>query len=123
MKRTVSAFLVIVLMLLTVAGCANREAPFLGKWSYEVNGESLGMYYIFEEKGVLKAQTLIGEQTGKPVLDYGSYKVIDDDTIVLTDTMGVKNEYTYLFEKDGTNLTMSDAEYIMSFTKVTEPEK
>ncbi len=123
MKRAVSVILVGMIVLFMTVGCANREEPFLGKWNYDMGDGSLGMYYIFEKKGVLKAQTVIGEQNGKPELDYGTYKVIDDDTIVLTDTMGVKSEYTYLFEEDGTRLTMSDADYISSFTKVTEPEK
>ncbi len=122
MKRAVAILLLVMMLLLAVMGCSSRETPFLGKWNYDMGGGTLGMYYIFEKKGVLKAQTVVGEQNGKPELDYGSYKVVDEDTMMLTDTTGVKSEYTYLFEEDGTKLTISDAEYIMSFTKVATPE-
>ncbi len=122
MRRSVSVLLLAAVLILTAAGCASREKPFLGKWSYDFGGGNLGMYYIFEEKGVLKAQTLLGEANGKPALDFGAYKVVDGGTILLTDTLGEEKEYAYVFTGDGTNLTISDEEYIMSFTKVL-PEK
>lgn len=122
MNRRIPILTITLILLLMVVGCSNLEKQFLGKWNYDMGGGSLGMYYIFEKKGVLKAQTALGEQNGKPELDYGTYKIIDEDTMILTDTTGVKSEYTYLFEEDGTKLTISDADYIMSFTKVATPE-
>jgi len=118
MKRAVSVLLLLGLLLSMVSGCSNLSKPFLGKWSYDYGEDGLGMYYIFEKKGVLKAQTLIGEAEGKPELDYGSYRVADEDTIFMTDMLGEEKEYTYEFAKNGTKLTISDADYIMSFTKV-----
>lgn len=122
MKRRIPVLLVVLILLLTVIGCSSRAKPFLGKWSYDYGERGLGMYYIFEEKGVLKAQTVIGEQNGKPELDYGTYKVVDEDTIRMTDTLGEEKESSYVFSEDGKQLTISDDEYIMSFTKVS-PEK
>jgi len=117
MKRTVSAFVLVLVLILAVCGCSNRATPFLGKWNYDLAEGGLGMYYHFEKKGVLKAQTLLGEAEGKPELSMGTYKVVDEDTIILTDTMGLEEEYTYEFTKNGTKLTMTGEEYIMIFTK------
>ncbi|HOP10663.1 MAG TPA: hypothetical protein PK629_04130 [Oscillospiraceae bacterium] len=124
MKRTISALLLVMVLVLVLvfSGCSNLAEPFLGKWSYDYADSGLGMYYIFEKKGVLKAQTLISEAEGRPALDYGTYKVVDEDTILMTDTFGEEKEYTYEFAKNGTKLTISDADYIMGFTKV-EPEE
>lgn len=119
MRRVVSVILLIVIFGLALTGCSSLAKSFLGKWDYDFV-ESGGFYYIFEEKGVLRSQTHLGEAMNKPLLDMGTYEVVDEDTILLTDTFGVEKEYTYVFEKDGTNLTISDAEYIMSFTKVID---
>jgi len=62
------------------------------------------MYYVFEEQGILKAQTLFGEQSGKPALDYGNYKVVDDDTIRMTDTLVEEKEFFMNLPKAGQNL-------------------
>ncbi|NCB44751.1 MAG: hypothetical protein EOM59_19340 [Clostridia bacterium] len=121
MRRIVSVLLLMVVFVLAVSGCSSRAKPFLGKWDYDF-AESGGFYYIFEEKGVLKSQTHLGESMNKPLLDMGTYKVVDEDTILMTDIFGEEKEYTYTFEKDETKLTISDADYIMSFTKVEEPE-
>ncbi|HNX14126.1 MAG TPA: hypothetical protein PK854_02785 [Oscillospiraceae bacterium] len=121
MKRKVSILLAVLLVALSAAGCSSLTKPFLGKWSDDFGGE-LGVYYIFKGKGIMKATTSLGELSGKPELDFGTYEVIDEDTIQMTDILGEKKEYTYAFAEDGNKLTMSDEEYIMSFTKVL-PEK
>ncbi len=117
MRRAVWVILILAVSVLAASGCSGRAEPFLGKWDYDY-AENGGFYYFFEEKGVLKSQTHLGEAMDKAVLDMGSYRVVDGDTLRITDIFGEKRKYTYEFKEDGQRLTISDDEYIMSFTKV-----
>lgn len=123
MKRMVSILLLTAILLLSIMGCTSRETAFLGKWDCETANKDMGWYFIFEKKGVLKMLDYFEEEQGYPAEVFGTYKIVDDDIMVIDDIAHDKTEWTYKFTKNGTRLTMSltDPPYsylVHVFTKV-----
>jgi hypothetical protein len=113
MKKIISCILIVAMVAVVFAGCANPQKKILGTWT----GESTLLGIVAEYSFTFNADGTGKMTAAKDIGVSMTYTISEEKLSITTSLLGIDSttDYTYSFDKD--TLTLSDGSRTIVLTK------
>lgn len=108
MKKILSAFVALLVIIIGLSGCTDAlgEQLIIGTWSTQTNilGVVTETEYTFNEDGTGSMSTVLGIGIAT------TYTIDEDKIIIITDTPTLQKTFTYTYEFVEDTLVLTDSD-------------